>query len=56
MHQKLNQISKKQKSLVQTKDDEDEPRDDFEGFGSITAMAQNKETLVNNEVQKIEEK
>ena len=26
--------------------EDDEPRDDFEGFGSITAMVQNKDKLV----------
>lgn len=27
-------------------EEDDEPRDDFEGFGSITAMVQNKDKLV----------
>lgn len=26
--------------------EDDEPRDDFEGYGSITAMVQNKDKLV----------
>ena len=35
------------RSLEQQKmEEDDEPRDDFEGFGSITAMVQNKDKLV----------
>ena len=43
----------KQQNLVQQgnknqkkPEEDDEPRDDFEGFGSITAMVQNKDKLV----------
>ena len=32
--------------VVVQEDRDEEERDDFEGFGSITAMAQNKEKLV----------
>jgi putative heme iron utilization protein len=32
--------------VVQVDSSEEEPRDDFEGFGSITAMVQNKDVLV----------
>jgi hypothetical protein len=35
--------SLKKKQVVE---EEEEERDDFEGFGSITAMAQNKDKLI----------
>jgi hypothetical protein len=32
-------------------EDDEEPRDDFEGFGSITAMVQNKDKLIEKTIQ-----
>lgn len=36
----------KKKASEATGGEDEEPRDDFEGFGSITAMVQNKDKLV----------
>lgn len=39
-------VTKAPSKKVQKPVEDDEPRDDFEGFGSITAMVQNKDKLV----------
>lgn len=42
----MQKLNKNKKKIMVQQESDDEDRDDFEGFGSITAMAQNKEKLV----------